>query len=641
MKKSRIVSARTFLLVVVVTIVASAIAFFLPQILFPPDRDKGPQEAGKREDLKTSSVARGNIYDRNLQELAVSFRLASIYARPLEMENIDEAAHALALVLNRDEKELLTLFKTERSFLWLGRHLAAEKSDAVLRLNMRGIHLTNEKWRFYPRGKGTAHALGFMKEEQGLDGVEFYYDQRLRGILSEETRVSSPPAHLVLTLDLRLQAFIEAEINKFMKKVGAREGMAVVMNPYDGVILSLVNLPSFDPNHFWDYEATVRRNNVISAPVFPGALLRLLQPAATWAEKNDQPAPPPSGPAENSGSTQPGLAQRHPLTMGQTTVTTPWIEAEPGLYLSKGLALWPDQEKVAHDQLVQVLSKLGLDRLTGIDLPSEVTGNMMTADSAARQVPQPTTLQLINAFATLVNGGKRVRPHLLHSYWTSDHGREIPPGEAEQETVLAPDLSQRIRDLIQVTGQVGKSEYYILESVTRESVIPKGDAGGGEPLKSGDGQPAFQSVLLAMPHQEQPEIIAALVFSGVSFAPDEASPMAVLGARIMSQALKFNREPTTKTESSPRVSQSTDIYKQWEALYGKGTAISPFSAIQEGGVTMPDVIGRSLRGALQILGPYGLSVKVKGSGKVIRQHPATGAPLVGQKGCVLELTTDK
>jgi len=641
MKKSRIFSARIILLIVVLTLVATAIAFFLPQILFPPDRDKGFKGAGKREDLKTSSVERGNIYDRNLQELAVSFRLASIYARPLEIENLDEAAHALALVMGSDEKELLTLFKTERSFLWLGRHLAAEKSEAVLRLNMRGIHLTNEVWRFYPRGKGTAHALGFMKEEQGLDGLEFYYDQRLRGILSEETRVSSPPSHLVLTLDMRLQSFIEAEITKFMKKVGAREGMVVVMNPYDGAILSLVNLPSFDPNHFWDYEATVRRNGVISTPVFPGALLRLLQHAATRAEKSDQSAPPPSDPAETVSS-QPGLAQQHPLTMGQTTgATTPWIEAEPGLYLSKGLALWPDREKVDHDRLVQLLSKLGLDRLTGIDLPSEVAGNFMTADSADRQVPQFTTIQLINAFATLVNGGKRVRPHLLHSFWTSDHGREIPPGEADQETVLAPDPSQNIRDLIQITGQVGKSENYILESVTRENVIPKGNGGGGKPLKSGDGQPAFQSLLLAMPHQEQPEIIAALVFTGVSFAPDEPSPMAALGARIMSQAIKFNREPATKTESMPKISQSMDIYKQWEALYGKGTAMSPFSAIQEGGVTMPDVIGRSLRGALQILGPYGLSVKVKGSGKVIRQHPAIGASLAGQKGCVLELTTDK
>ena len=130
--------------------------------------------------VRTIYPARGLIYDRNGKGLALSCALKSIYVKPLELENIEDATAKLSSLLGRKQQELLSALRSERSFVWMGRKLDSVKADKINALGIKGVYLVDEFQRYYPYLNSAAHVVGFVKDELPLAGLEFYYDQLLR-----------------------------------------------------------------------------------------------------------------------------------------------------------------------------------------------------------------------------------------------------------------------------------------------------------------------------------------------------------------------------------------------------------------------------------------------------------------------------
>ena len=128
-----------------------------------------------------SSPARGNIYDRNFRPLAATYKTFSIYALPLEMDDVAASAEILEEVLGQNKDKLLATLKRERGFVWLAKGIDQDGADAIQQRHIKGIHQVIESKRFYPNSEKAAHAVGFVENEQGLDGIEFQYNSLLRG----------------------------------------------------------------------------------------------------------------------------------------------------------------------------------------------------------------------------------------------------------------------------------------------------------------------------------------------------------------------------------------------------------------------------------------------------------------------------
>ena len=172
------------------------------------------------------SGKRGTIYDKNLKEMAVSIDLSSIAAHPSQIKNVHSIAKPLAKVLKIDRKVLKKKLSANKKFVWIKRQVTPKEAEAVRKLKIAGLDFIPERKRFYPNRSLAAQILGFTDiDDQGLEGIEFYYDAYLKEATSKitvlkdalgrgfnaEKRVglNNSGNNLVLTIDRTIQYIAE------------------------------------------------------------------------------------------------------------------------------------------------------------------------------------------------------------------------------------------------------------------------------------------------------------------------------------------------------------------------------------------------------------------------------------------------
>ncbi|MFA6498476.1 MAG: penicillin-binding transpeptidase domain-containing protein [Desulfurivibrionaceae bacterium] len=600
---------------------------------------------------------RRNIYDRNFMELAVSFQRSSLYARPLELDAPEDVAREVAKILELDERNILLALKGERSFAWLGRDLSREKAVKIADLNLKGVYRINQVQRFYPGNQLGAHVIGFLKDEQGLAGVEFYYDSVLRGGGVYEPRLAaagvsrkiaegSDSASLILTIDIHLQNILEQKLKALVGSTGAKAGVAVLMVPDTGEIIGLASLPDYDPNRFWEFSADVRRNRAIEDVLDLGAMDRLFQAAAVLDNKVAQEK---SGVPAGEAAPEPEAAQRGA-----------WNVVQEGRYISaEGVGL--GQTVVGRDEFNTFADRIGLTVKGEVDLPEALfTAKDVSVGPANKSagipvvtppgsakglvpradkdsVPTATPLALLSAFCRLFNGGLVMTPHVLRAVWQDEQVWDVPVRQGIGEFAVRPEVSAAIRSEVKKVAVVGRGNF-VIESLLQKNIAPQNQAQpakeGGE--KPATGQPVMESILLGMAPLEHPEIAMIIVLEGAHLDSQAKSPVRDIAEEMMPQAriaLQNKAKPPTARELAVR---ETGYYKKMEMIQAKSTLPA---ALAQGpqGLVMPDVRGLSGRKAMQVLQPYGVRLQIAGSGQVASQYPLAGATLKGVEQCVLHM----
>src|SRR5258706_1454558 len=141
-------------------------------------------QRAKRQQERTIEVAprRGNIYDRNFHELAMTVQMDSVFASPTEMRDLDAAATLLSPILQMEPAALRTRFQNGKAFSWVKRRVDAADAARVRALNLRGIYLEKEPVRVYPKAELAAHVLGFVTYDQhGAAGLESKFNRQVEG----------------------------------------------------------------------------------------------------------------------------------------------------------------------------------------------------------------------------------------------------------------------------------------------------------------------------------------------------------------------------------------------------------------------------------------------------------------------------
>ena len=621
-------------------------------LFFSPGSDQRDQLPTVRTLVEGSSTLRGNIYDRNFDTLALSFRLSSIYARPLEITAPEETAAALARILGLKRDELLDSFLSERSFVWLTRQAEKEAVEQVLEGNFAGIHLLPRSYRYYPHREGAAHAVGFVKDEQGLAGIELAYDNVLRsGVADSRLKAvgfanqgdSGRLVHLVGTLDLQLQHDLEQQLRRALRTVDGRHGAGLVLDVRSGAVLAMVSLPAYDPNRYWAFSAEDRTNRAVTPQVRPGALGEIFRLAAALEQNPDQEWGSGAAAAESTVASE-GNWQR----------LQPDILASPQL---GRLAAYQTPQEVPKE----FLQRLGLCGAAELDLLEaggpplaevepgkllESTGDragdclgLLTAAAEARV----SGVALLAAVSRLVNGGRLVEPHLIQGFWDGESFRAAaPPTEGP---FFSAGAGGRLLQLLTEEGGSGRNSLIFESMVALPAEVadfPEADFPEDARLPEEDlaprlasEAPRYQAVLLGLSPARQPELALLLFVDQARWSPGMPSPLAA-AARDLSSWREALRRPVVPPAALGLAQREATLYRQWLTSQGG----SDFADSPSGGRMadlMPNVLGMSLRKALQALQATGLRFRVHGSGRVVAQHPAPGATLKGVDEGVIEL----
>ncbi len=387
-----------------------------------------------------ASTMRADIVDRNGELLATSLATASLYANPKHVIDAGEAAGKLVAVLPElSQAELQAKLASNRSFVWIRRHLTPRQQYDVNRLGIPGVYFQRDERRVYPQGPLAAHVVGFTNVDgEGLAGIEKSFDEVLKG--------GGRP--LALSIDIRVQHVLRQELTATVARFRAMGAAGLVLDVETGEVVAMVSLPDFDPHNPTGLDAQTLFNRVTLGVYEQGSMFKIFTSAM----------------ALDSGSVTMASVfdASKPIKIARFTISdyrgqNRWLSLPEVLIYSSNIGA--AKMALAAGTAVQrkYLGAFGMLRPATIELP-EVGAPMVP--SPWREINTMTIgfghgiavspLQMATGVSAVVNGGV-LRPITLL--------KRVPGEKPEGTRVIAQSTSMNVRKLMRavVTDGSGKS----------------------------------------------------------------------------------------------------------------------------------------------------------------------------------------
>lgn len=486
---------KILLLVFVLFFIAIFVKLFFIQVVNPSAYAKDYLQARKLY------PERGKVYDRNMQPLAVNQTTYRLFIEPKKMKDKDKLVEELDDILKLGEATLEARIDETKVWVSVQSNLSPEVREQIEKLGLPEIGFENESKRFYPESSLSAHLLGFVGkddkgENTGYFGIEGFYEKELEGlpgfIKSERDAYNKPifvgtqqrveaenGRDLILTIDRSVQNIVKTKLVDAVKNFEAAEACAIVANPHTMEIYAMSCVPDFDPDRYYEASPEAYVNSTISELYEPGSTFKPLIVAAGIQEKVIKPLDTfnEAGSIKVSGYTIKNWNDKY---HGKTSITQI-------LERSSNIGMVYIGGKLGEDKLYEyVTKKYRFDEPTGIDLQGEVKGdiktqkNMYPIDYATTTFGQGvaiTPIQLVRAFASLINGGYLMRPFIVKEVHQDGKIR-----------VREPQVEERI--LSEYTSEVMKKMLHsAVDKAEAKFIFPKEYKIGG---KTGTAQVAVQ-----------------------------------------------------------------------------------------------------------------------------------------------------
>lgn len=293
------------------------------------------------------------------------------------------------------------------------------------------VTFTETEQRFYPFGNFASDVLGFVDQNgNGKMGIELQYNHLLAGHNGQISytqdgagfpipgtmkvqKAAQPGDSVQLTINQDIQAYVNHEMNNLVQKFHPAHATMIVMNPNNGAILAMSSRPNFNPNHYWTASSQAFTNWGVSSSYEPGSTFKVPVLAAALQTNSIQLNQTfMSGQTTISGKT---IHDWNYFGWGRIT----FLKA---LEYSSNVGFSKIAERLGWPNLLHYIRLFGFMQKTGIDLPGEASsilfpkseeGKLQLATTGFGQGIAVTPLQLIRAVAVVANGGTLYRPYVV------------------------------------------------------------------------------------------------------------------------------------------------------------------------------------------------------------------------------------
>ncbi len=374
--------------------------------------------------------------DSELYPLGTNVTLFALTVVPAQIKRPELVASKLMPFLSGagiEESDLITKLSSKSKYLPpLKRKIEEKEAQAIADLDLTGVYLTPELYRYYPETTMAAQALGFVNRDgKGQYGVEGYLDKQLggkAGLLEAEQDVFGQQIALgkrqnvdpengldvVLTLDRAIQYQVEKALKEAVETHKADKGSVIVMDPKTGKILAMAQYPNFDPNNYNTSELELFNNMNTSQVYEPGSVFKVI----TMAAGIDAGVVAPS-----TTYTDPGEVKISDRTIKNSDKVSHGVQTMTQV-LEKSLntgAIFVVQ-KLGKTAFRKYLEQFGFLAPTGVEIAGEVAAQVKTlrnwgdVDLATMSFGQGiavTPIQMLAAVGAIANDGKLLQPHIV------------------------------------------------------------------------------------------------------------------------------------------------------------------------------------------------------------------------------------
>jgi len=609
------------------------------------------------------SPRRADIYDRNMQELAMSVSVDSCFAVPSEIGDPEMASRLLARVLGTSPEEIEARLASSKSFAWIARKITADTAVRIQDLNLRGIYFQKEEQRFYPKGNLAAPLLGYVDiDGKGLGGIEYGLDDSIRSkpgrmlILADahsrwyDDSTDKTPADgssVALAIDENIQYIAEKELGAAIRETHALAGTVIVEDPSNGEILAMANWPTFNPNAPNESKPEARMNRAVGALYEPGSVFKIVTLSA----------------AIDQGVTRPdemidcqmgaiyiaGHRIRDHKPFGMLSVADVLANSSDVGAIKIGLRL-------GAPKLYDYIRAYGFGSPTGIDLPGENRGLLRRLDDwtpvsvgsiSMGQEVGVTPIQMISAMSVIANGGLLVRPQIVLNARgeAGDATADAQPRRVIRETTAAAMRSMLEGVVLHGTGLNARLDGYTAAGKT-------GTAQKIDPATGRYSATQLIASFVGFAPVNNPAVTILVQLDSPVGLHEGGSVAAPVFKRIAEQVLAYRSVPhdiplPAKTlraaGNTPSAAPQTDVADFDPAQLetpaagtvtpsleaprsGASADTAPTMELAEGeGVTLPDLTGKTVREATQICMHLGVNPALAGEGIVEKQDPPAGS----------------
>ncbi len=441
-------------------------------------------------------AARGEIIDANGTVLATNKTVCTISVIHSQVKEPETVVAELSKALEMDEGEVRKKVEKVSSMERIKTNVDKKTGDAIRNLELDGVKVDEDFKRYYPYHELASKVLGFTGgDNQGIVGLEVKYEEYLKGkngtILTTtdargveldgvaEGRVEPVAGNtLQISLDYNIQMYAQQMAEKVMEEKQADKVAILLMNPKNGEILAMVNVPEFDlnepftlgiegedvmdPEKKQDALNQMWRNGCINDTYEPGSTFKIITASACLEEGvvklNDSFNCPGYKIVEDRKIRchKVGGHGAEDFVKGIQNSCNP-------VFIEIGLRL-------GVDNFYKYFQQFGLMGQTGVDLPGEAgtimhkkenVGQVELATMSFGQSFQVTPIQMAATVSSLVNGGKRVTPHFGVRV-LNDQGKEIEEFKyKKQGRILSAETSKTMQTLLEsvVSEGSGKNAY--------------------------------------------------------------------------------------------------------------------------------------------------------------------------------------
>lgn len=471
---STIATRRLTLLLVALLLVVAAVGARTIWLQSVKNRTLSRYAEGQQQNTQVLPAVRGDILDRNGQELAVGEEAVTFHATPALVKDPVGTALQVSRLLNftRSEQEALVqrLSEAEGGFEYVARQVPREQATALQDAELPGIGWYDEERRMYPLGVVAGQLLGTVDiDNKGIEGLEALYDRSLTGQPGRQVAVKDPSGvpidvlqlqrerdghDVQLTIDAIIQQEAERVLRDTLKQHGARAGTAIVMNPRTGEILAMAGAPPVNPSRWGSFSGESRRMRAVTDTFEPGSTFKVVAISGALEEGVVTPG--------SSFLLPPKLTfcdDKETCTVGESHPRpTQWMTTKQILVESSNVGTITIAQRLGRERFDAWVKRFGFGSLTGIDFPGETPGLMTPleewSDVSIGNIPigqgiSVTPIQLVSAYAAIANDGVLVQPHLLKRIGTE---KSAPP---QRRRVISARTARVMRSMF---GGVVKDE---------------------------------------------------------------------------------------------------------------------------------------------------------------------------------------
>lgn len=443
-------------------------------------------------------AARGEIIDVNGTVLATNRTVCTISVIHSQIKDPEQVIQILSEQLELPREEVREKVEKVSSMERIKTNVDKETGDKIRNLELDGVKVDEDFKRYYPYGELASKVLGFTGgDNQGIIGLEVKYEEYLKGengmILTTtdargielegvaEDRIEPVPGHtLQISMDYNIQMYAQQMAEKVMEEKQADKVAILLMDPRNGEILAMVNVPEFDLNEPFELNTgssegmtdeelqdalnQMWRNGCINDTYEPGSTFKIITASACLEEGVVDLEDTFTCPGYRIVEDRKIRCHKVGGHGAETFVEGIQNSCNP-VFIDIGLRL-------GTENFYKYFRQFGLMGLTGVDLPGEAAtimhkpenvGQVELATMSFGQSFQVTPIQLAATVSSLVNGGVRVTPHFGVRVLDED-GEELKEFEyKDTERIVSDETSRTMQTLLEGVVEQGSGKNAYIE----------------------------------------------------------------------------------------------------------------------------------------------------------------------------------